>query len=80
MENETIKLWAFYYNPMTEESASYIESYHRTEEGAIAAMNKHKAQEKSEWDECYKHEDYIPFEFGRFQDWYVREFELIIED
>lgn len=79
MENNEIKLWAFYYCPMTQESASYIESYHRTEAGARKAMNEHKLAELAEWNECYKGEN-EPFPFGKFQDWYVNEFTLKIEE
>jgi len=80
MKNETIKLWAFYYNCMIEESVSSIISYHRTKKGATDAMEKHKSELKSEFDEMYPDESGWSPKFGRFEAWFVEEFELIIED
>jgi len=90
MENQTIKLWAFYYCPMIYESASYIESYHRTKKGALKAMKEHKAKERLQWveDQSY-HKKWCKEEgfkyrpsskFGQFESWHVRRFELIVLD
>lgn len=88
-KQETIKLWAFWYNHMTEESSSYIESYHRTKKGALEAMKIHRAKEKEEWIEndeahkvwCKEHGfKYRPIiKFGRFQSWFVGRFDLVIQ-
>ena len=79
MNEDEIKLWAFYYNPMKEESASYIESYHRTEEGAIKAMEKHKQKEKIEYNKT-RYGKLNPSRFGQFEMWYVGPFTLKIEE
>ena len=88
MENNILKLWAFYYNPMIHESASYIVSYHRTKKGATLAMNLHKQQEKEEWQEMNDHhkkwceEEGVKYrqisKFGSFEDWFVKRLELNI--
>lgn len=78
MENQKIKLWAFYYNHMTWESSSEIISYHKTKQGANEAMNAHKAEAKKEFDRMYKDEKGWKPKFGAFEAWYVSEFELEI--
>ena len=78
MEKEFIELWAFYYNPMTYESASYVVSYHKTEKGAVLAMNEHKLEAKKE----FKNSVYgkmNPKRFGAFESWYVKQFDLEIK-
>jgi len=79
MEKE-IKLWAFYYNPMHYESASYIVSYHRTKKGATEAMNAHKAKEKKEFDRIYDDKKGWKPKFGAYESWYVQKFTLKIDD
>lgn len=88
-ELQKIKLWAFWYNPMTYESASYIESYHRTKKGALEAMKKHRAIQKEEWvkqDEWYRndckksgHKYSQISKFGAHESWFVGRFDLTIE-
>ena len=82
MKTESLKLWAFYYNPMIHESASYIVSYHRTKAGAIKAMNAHKAEEKKDFDRMTSREEnkLYKLKFGLFEEWSVHRFELIISD
>lgn len=66
-----IEVYTFYYNPMTEESASVAMSYHKTEQGATKAMEEHKEKERLEWEEDFKNDQYLKTKFGRFHDWYV---------
>lgn len=80
MENQTIKLWAFYYNQMTYESSSEIVSYHRTHKGANEAMRKHKGEARKEFDEMYSNKKEWKPKFGAFEAWYVQKFELVVLD
>jgi hypothetical protein len=73
-------VWAFYYNPMTEESAYGIESLHLTKEGANKSMEIHREFARKE------HEEYVASltgrgrkthsPFGRFEDWCIDEIEI----
>lgn len=78
MENQIIKLWAFYYNPMVWESASMILSYHRTKKGALSAMKKHKDSEKKDFDEMIQRNPEFNFKFGAHESWSVHKLELEI--
>jgi len=90
MKLGVIKLWAFWYNPMIHESASYIKSYHKTKKGALKAKNEHMALAKIEWDESNEYHKkwcdengfkYRPIsKFGSFESWYVAKFDLDIKD
>lgn len=87
---EEIQLWAFWYNPMIHESASYIVSYHKTKKGALSAMKSHKEDARKEWEEsenflkkwCEKEGiKYRPIiKFGVHESWEVEKFTLVIED
>lgn len=80
MKEDEINLWAFYYNPCHWESASYIESYHRTKKGALQAMREHKAKEKQDFDRMYKNEKGWKPKFGAYESWFVQRFTLKIEE
>ena len=90
MENQIIKLWAFYHNEMVHESVSSIISYHRTKKGAESAMKIHKSEAKQKWidrdarmkkraeEKGEKH--FGCSKFGSFEAWYVQKFNLTIKD
>lgn len=64
-------IYAFNYCPCIHESAWATISLHYSEEGAIKAMNEHKEEKREEFDDMYKEEEELSFEFGTFEDWYV---------
>jgi hypothetical protein len=78
-----MKVFAFLYNSMTEESSWGVVSLHHSKEGAEKAMQEHKEKERSKWlehidwvikeygENCYK----TPF--GQFQDWCIQEMEVL---
>ncbi len=51
-----MKVFAFKYNPMIEESAYATISLHETKKGAELAMEFHKAKELEEWKESDKYQ------------------------
>jgi len=77
-------VYAFYYNPMTEESGDMTMSLHFDRADAEREMEAHKAKEKEQWYKMYvatgepeteeKYEE--PYPFGCFQDWRVGEVEV----
>lgn len=76
-----MKVYAFLYNPMTEESGYMTMSLHATPEGAEKAMEAHKSEkrEEHEFEVEYRksiNEDYLS-EFGRWQNWLVQEMEVL---
>ncbi len=68
------KLYAFLYNPMTEESGYITISLHQEKKNAEVAMELHKGNEKLKWEE--RHDPDYPTEFGSFEDWRVQEVEI----
>jgi len=83
----TIKIYAFMYNPMIEESVWATMSLHETRKGAEKAMKLHKSMKKKEWKRHDKWqrkeygEDYkllkTGSEFGRWEDWCIKEVEVL---
>ena len=71
-------IWAFMYNPMTEESAWATVSLHKTKKGAEVAMEFHKNEAKKEYEERKKRNGgRWPVEFGDFEDWFVKKIEIL---
>ncbi len=70
-----MKVFAFRHSDCIHESAMGTISLHRTKEGAIKAMKKHKVKEKKEWEEMYKGEE-PAFTFGYMEAWDVKETEI----
>lgn len=65
-------VWAFYYNPMIEESSDQTMSLHWSKKNAVKAMQAHKKAAKEEWVRTYKNDrDEEPYRFGRFESWSV---------
>lgn len=59
------------------ESASATISIHSTREGAESAMNKHRENEKKEWNEMYDVDEREHLgEFDAIKSWAVRETEV----
>lgn len=79
-----MKVYAFMYNPMTEESGYITVSLHKTRDGAEKALESHKTGRKLQWDELekYRREKYADdlyetirkgTKFGRWEDWTIEE-------
>jgi hypothetical protein len=82
-----MKIYAFVYNPMIEESGYITVSLHKTKEGTLKALDEHKAEMKREWTEKIKKSKEIYGEdfhklrrgmsFGMWEDWDIEERELL---
>lgn len=71
-------VYAFLYCDCIYESAFSPVSLHKTLEGAIMAMEFHKAKAKKEFDSMYKElDDEPPCEFGSMEGWLVEEMEIL---
>lgn len=75
------KIYEALYNPMTEESGYMSISLHSSKEGVELAIEKHKSEKYKKWEElCKMDEDgdyavYCPF--AQFEDWCIRESEIL---
>lgn len=82
-----MKIYAFIYNPMVEESGYITVSLHKTKKGAEEALKKHKAERLKEWEAQDKErrarwgDDYEVLSnglnFGVFEDWDIEEREVL---
>lgn len=72
-----MKVFEALYNPMTEESSYGTLSIHSSKEGAERAIKEHKEEALKMWRKLYPTKDDEPFEFGTFEDWDVREIEVL---
>ena len=75
-KNKTMKVYAFMYNPMTEESCYGVVSLHKTKEGAKKAARKHKAKQKRMYEVNSKGRTPI-LPFGKFEHWFVQEYKIL---
>ena len=70
-------LYQFLYCDCIHESAWATISIHRSREGAVNAMEEHKAEEKKKWEEYADTEERKKeFPFGQHEDWSIGEIEL----
>ena len=65
------------YNPMIEESGYVTLSIHLSREGAEKVIAEHKEEAYKKWRRRYPEGEYEPFSFGKFEDWYVAEIEVL---
>lgn len=72
-----MKVYAFMYNPMIEESAYATMSLHKTRKGAEMALDFHKVTKIKEWRELYPTSKDEPCKINRFQDWIIKEVEIL---
>lgn len=64
-------LYGFYYNDMIEESAAALMSLHRSRKGAVAAMKRHKSEEKKKFKKLFR-----GHKFAQFERWDVHPIEV----
>jgi len=72
-----VKVYEALYNPMTWESSYGTLSIHLSKEGAEKAIAFHKMEKIKEWEGLYPAEDDKPYKFGDFEDWAVREVQVL---
>lgn len=65
------------FNHMTWESSYATLSIHLSREGAEKAIAFHKMEKIKEWEKLYPDEDDKPYKFGDFEDWQIREVEVL---
>lgn len=73
-----MKIYEFVYNPCIHESAPVTISVHRTKEGALKAMRKHKNAERRKFNEIYAVKNPNKTKFGQQQHWSI--FESVLLD
>lgn len=67
------KIYEFWYTDCIYEDKGSCISLHRTLKGAEIAMEFHKEEKRKEFEELYKDEEDIDFEFDDMCAWGVRE-------
>lgn len=72
-------VYAFDYCPCIHESAWATISLHRTENGAIKAMNEHKERKEKEYNLIYTELDdsEIYGTFGEMEDWTIKKIQIL---
>lgn len=71
------KIWEFRYTDCIYESAMAAISLHRTQKGAEMAMEFHREQKRKEFEEMYKDEEDVDWEFDDMVAWAVVEREIL---
>jgi len=76
-----MKIYAFLYNPMVEESSYEIVSLHTTREGAYQALIKHRQKKAEQYNEYIDKLDEVgkkyASKFGKWEDWTIEEMEVL---
>lgn len=69
--NRNVVMYAFTYNPSLCESQWVTVSIHRSENGAIKAMNEHKQKAIEEFNQMYGEYNPLDIKFGEDEGWVV---------
>jgi hypothetical protein len=72
-----MKIYAFFYNPDTWESAAIIISLHLSKDGAEIAMQNHKQKESDEYDYAYRNDLELKGKYNENKSWSVIEINLL---